>query len=138
MHVSVTYDGKLPLVGSNEKKQKTRFDATLDPASPAKYASPMEVMLESVAACSLMDVIMILGKKKKEIGAIRAEIEAERAEEHPRVFTSVRIDYRLKSPDCSARDFRKAVELSIDKYCSVAAIIRNSGCELSWTAEVSG
>ncbi|NTV03086.1 MAG: OsmC family protein [Chlorobiaceae bacterium] len=137
MNVSVTFDGKLPLVGSNGKKQKTRFDATLDPAAPARYASPMEVVLESVAACSLMDIIMILRKKKIEIGSIRAAVEAERAEEHPRVFTAVRIAYRLQSPDCTAGDFRKAVELSIDKYCSVAAMIRNSGCELSWSAEVS-
>ena len=137
MHVSVTYDGRLPLVGSNGKKQKTRFDATLDPSTTARYASPMEIVLESVAACSLMDVIMILGKKKKKILAIRAELEAERAEEHPRVFTTVRIDYFLKSPDCSAGDFRKAIELSIDKYCSVAAMIRNSGCRLDWTADVS-
>lgn len=78
-----------------------------------------------------MDAIVILGKKKKMVAAIRAE-------EHPRVFTAIRIAYSLKSPDCSAGDFRKAVELSIDKYCSVAAMIRNSGCSVSWTADVSG
>ncbi|NTU69038.1 MAG: OsmC family protein [Chlorobiaceae bacterium] len=137
MLVSVTYNGKLPLVGSNEKKQKTRFDATLDPAAPAKYASPMDVVLESVAACSMMDIIMILGKKKKEVVAIRADVEAERAETHPRVFTSIRIVYTLTSPDCRAVDFRKAVELSIDKYCSVAAMIRNSGCSITWSAELA-
>jgi putative redox protein len=137
MLVTVTFDGKLPLVGSNERKQKTRFDAMLDPSSPARHATPVEVLLQSVAACSLMDIIMILRKKKKEISSITTEVEALRAETHPRVLTSVRIAYFLKSPDCSDRDFRTAIELSIDTYCSVAAMIRNSGCEISWTASVS-
>ncbi|NTU94270.1 MAG: OsmC family protein [Chlorobiaceae bacterium] len=138
MHVLVTYNGKLPLVGSNDKRQKTRFDATLDPSEPARHASPMEVLLESLAACSLMDVIMILGKKKKTVAVIRTQIEAERADVHPRVFTAIHLAYTLKSPDCPPGDFRKAVELSIDKYCSVAAMIRNSGCNLTWSTEVTG
>ncbi len=137
MHVTVTFDGKMPLVGVNEKKQKTRFDASLDFTGPAKYASPMEVVLESLAACSLMDIIIILKKKKKELVKIDVQLDADRAEEAPKVFTAIRIGYRLFSPDCSLGEFEKAVALSIDKYCSVAAMLRRSGCEITWSASLA-
>ncbi len=137
MFVSVTFSGRLPLVATNAKLQKTRFDATFDPDFPARYASPMEVMLESLAACSMMDIIAILRKKRKTIKALHAEVEAERAETHPKVFTSIRLVYRLQSPDCSQADFEKSVGLSIGTYCSVAGMLRNSGCSIAWTAELA-
>ncbi|HWR01733.1 MAG TPA: OsmC family protein [Chlorobaculum sp.] len=137
MHSTVKFNGKLPLVGKNDKGQKTRFDATLDESFPAKYASPMEVVLESFAACSMMDIIIILKKMKKEIVNLETGLEAERAEVHPKVFTSINARYRLKSPDCTLDEFNKAITLSIDKYCSVAAILRGSGCTIAWSSELS-
>jgi putative redox protein len=136
MQVTVAFDKKLPLVGLNDKKQKTLFDASLDFSGPAKHASPMEVVLESLAACSMMDIITILKKMRKEPVRIEAGLKAERAAEHPRVFTSVQISYRLHSPGCTLEEFEKVIGLSIDKYCSVAAMIRMSGCKLDWTAEL--
>jgi putative redox protein len=134
MHVTVTFDGKMPIVGVNGKKHKTSFDASLEFSRPAKCASPMEVVLESLAACSMMDIIIILNKKKKMLATLDVELDADRAEEAPKVFTSIRIGYRLRSPDCSLREFEKAISLSIDKYCSVAAMLRRSGCEIIWSA----
>jgi putative redox protein len=136
MHVTVSFDGKMPIVGLNEKKHKTRFDASLEVTEPAKYASPMEVVLESLAACSLMDIIIILKKKKKRLVTIDVELDADRAEEAPKVFTAIRIGYRLRSPDCSLVEFEKAITLSLDKYCSVAAMLRSSGCAVTWNASL--
>ncbi|NTW52112.1 MAG: OsmC family protein [Chlorobiaceae bacterium] len=132
MHTSVRFNGKLPLVGQNDKGQKTRFDASMDFSGPARYASPMEVVLESFAACSMMDIIAILKKMRKELINLEADLEAERADGHPKVFTSIHVRYRLKSPDCSLEEFNKAITLSIDKYCSVAAMLRGSGCSITW------
>ncbi|NTU58355.1 MAG: OsmC family protein [Chlorobiaceae bacterium] len=136
MHATVKFNKKFPLVGLNENGQKTRFDATMDFTGPAKNASPMEVLLESLAACSMMDIIAILKKMRKELINIEAGLEAERAHEHPKVFTSIHVRYRLKSPDCTLEEFEKAIRLSIDKYCSVAAMLKGSGCAITWNAEL--
>jgi putative redox protein len=135
MHTTVTFKGKLPLVGMNEKGQKTRFDATMDFSGPAKYASPMDTVLEALGACSMMDIIAIIKKMRKELIMLEADLEAVRAEEHPKVFTAIHIKYRMKSPDANLADLEKAAGLSMEKYCSVAAMLRSSGCTISWTAE---
>jgi putative redox protein len=136
MHATVSFDRNLPLVGLNEKGHHTFFDATLDPESPAMYASPMEIVLQSLAACSLMDIISILGKMRKEVVTLEASLDAERAAEHPRVFTSVHVTYTLRSPDCSQADFDKAARLSIDNYCSVSAMLKAAGCSIVWETQI--
>jgi putative redox protein len=97
----------------------------------------MEVVLESLASCSMMDIIGILKKQRKDIVTLRADIDADRASEHPKVFTAIRIVYRLSSPDCSVSELEKAIGLSIDRYCSVSAMLKRSGCSISWKAELS-
>ncbi|HWQ27105.1 MAG TPA: OsmC family protein [Chlorobaculum sp.] len=136
MHTSVRFEKELPLIGLNDKGQKTLFDASMDFSGPAKYASPMEIVLQSLAACSMMDIITILKKMRKELITLVSELDAVRAEEHPRVFTSINIRYRLESPDCTPDDFEKAARLSIEKYCSVAAMLRGSGCAITWDSEL--
>jgi putative redox protein len=137
MHTTVTFKGTLPLVGVNEQGHKTRFDATMDFSGPAKHATPMETILESLGACSMIDIIAILKKMRKEVTKLDVDLEAERADEHPKVFTSIHVKYRIKSPDCTLADLQKATALSMDKYCSVAAMIRGSGCKITWSSELA-
>jgi putative redox protein len=136
MHATVSFDRNLPLVGLNEKGQRTFFDATLDPLSPALYASPMEILLQSLAACSMMDIISILGKMRKELVTLDARLDARRAEEHPHVFTSIHVSYKLRSSDCSKAELDKAAGLSMEKYCSIAAMLKASGCRVTWDTEL--
>jgi putative redox protein len=137
MHTTVTFQEKLPLYGMNDIGLKTIFDATSDLLGPGgSAASPMEIVLESLAACSMMDIVSILKKMKKELITLDADLKAQRAEKHPKVFTAIEIKYRLASPDCSQADLEKAVRLSIETYCSVAAMIRASGCVITWSTEL--
>jgi len=136
MHATVSFDRNLPLVALNKKGQRTFFDAALDPSNPPMYASPMEVMLQSLAACSMMDIIAILGKMRKEVVTLDAHLDAERAEKHPKVFTSIHVSFKLRSADCSQAEFDKAARLSINKYCSVAATLKAAGCKLTWDTEI--
>jgi len=88
----------------------------------------MEAVLEALAACSMMDVIGILKKKRKTVVALTASVGADRAESHPKVFTSITISYLLESPDSSLADLEKAVSLSLGTYCSVSAMLKQGGC----------
>lgn len=137
MRVTVTFNEKLPLYGKNEKGQQTLFDATSDLlGSGEAAATPMDILLEALGGCSMMDILSILKKMRKTIITLHAAIEAERAEEHPKVFTAIHVIYRLESPDCTLAEFEKATALSMEKYCSVAAMLRASGCSMTWSSEL--
>lgn len=137
MKASVTFSGTMPLRGSDPNGCITLFDTSPEFHGTGSASSPVVVLLESLASCSIIDVIAILTKKRRQIDSLIASVEAQRAETHPRVFTSISIHYELASPDCPRGDFEKAVGLSMDKYCSVAAMLRNSGCKISWTANLT-
>jgi putative redox protein len=96
----------------------------------------MEIMLQAMGSCSMMDVIAILEKKRKTITALHVDIDTDRASDHPRIFTAVRLHYTLISPDAELKDLERSVELSQQTYCSASAMFQKSGCDVSWTCEV--
>jgi putative redox protein len=136
MNATVTYTGTMPLRGLDEKGRETLFDTSPEFHGDDSAASPMAVLLEALASCSMMDVISILKKKRHDIRSLTASLEALRAETHPKVFTSITIRYDLSSSDCTLAELEKAVALSIDKYCPVAAMFRDSGCAISWISTI--
>ncbi len=95
-----------------------------------KGPSPMATMLLALGGCTGMDVIAILTKMKQKPEKFRIEIESERAEQHPKVYTKVHLKYIFAGVDYEKA--KKAVELSQNKYCSVSAMFRNAGVDISY------
>ena len=91
---------------------------------------PMELMLIGMAGCTAMDVISILKKKKQDVKKFIVKVSAERNEEHPKVFSEIRIEYYVAGTDINPEAVERAVELSETKYCSGIAM-------LSKTAKIS-
>jgi putative redox protein len=89
-----------------------------------KHQSPTELLLSATAACSAVDVIQILQKKRKTIEGLQVVAQGTRREQHPKHFTDILLSFKLSSPDTSREELQKVVALSVDKYCSVAATIR--------------
>lgn len=87
---------------------------------------PMEMLLLGLGGCTAFDVVMILQKGRQPIEDCQVEIEAERAEDHPKVFTSVHMRYLVKGRGLSADAVNRAVELSVEKYCSATHIINKT------------
>ncbi len=131
MKVKVNHIGGMFFNGITESGNITYFDAPIHSAGKNAAPSPMEAILSSLAACSAVDVVSILLKKRKTIQDLNIEIEAERAEEHPRVFVKAHLKFILKSKDAELKDLERSVELSMDKYCSVSAMFERSGCEIT-------
>ena len=124
------------LAGYNEKGIITYFDSHKETGGDDSAATPMEVMLQALAGCTAMDVLSMLRKKKKTINDFEIYLNSERASEHPRVFTKVNMTYELTSPDTNYDEFKYIVSLSQDKYCSVSAMFKKSGCEVLWNAVI--
>jgi|APMed6443717190_1056831.scaffolds.fasta_scaffold39064_2 putative redox protein len=136
MNASVTFRNTMPLAGTTRAGHVTLFDTSAEFYGTGSAPSPMEMVLESLAACSMMDVISILRKKRRDPVALCVEVDGDRAEEHPKVFTAISMRFSLESPDCPLADFHRAVSLSMEKYCSVAAMLRHSGCRIEWKTEL--
>ena len=98
--------------------------------------SPMEMVLHGHAACSLIDVIDGLKHRKKNLEFIKVEIEAIRADESPKVFTSVRMRYIVKG-EVPEELVRRLIESSHLKHSSVGIMITRSGTELVWSLEMN-
>lgn len=95
------------------------FDADLGP-------TPMEALLCSLAACSAMDVISILKKKRQEVISYELEVIGERPEAgtYPRPFLAIKIRHVFSGVNLDPVAVARAIELSEEKYCSVAATLR--------------
>lgn len=83
---------------------------------------PMELLLVGLAGCTAMDVISILQKKQQKIKSFEVEVHADRASEHPKVFTKMQIRYVLTGTDISRDAVQRAVDLSTQKYCPAQAM----------------
>jgi putative redox protein len=105
------------------------------PEPGGEGATPVEMLLASAGACSLIDVVNVLDKKRADFEDLRVEITAERREENPRRFTEIELDYQVEG-DVDPKQLEQACELSVEKYCSVLDTIRSSP-DVSWQARVA-
>ena len=86
--------------------------------------NPVLHLLASLAACEAMDVIEILRKKRQKVTAYEVAMSGERAEEHPRRYTSIALVHRLTGTDLSRTAVEEALRLATEKYCSVYHTLR--------------
>ncbi len=99
-------------------------------------ASPMELVLMALCGCTAIDIVSILRKKREPFTALTVSAAAEQAENPPRVFSSVKLIYRVSGP-VSHKAMQDAVRLSETKYCSVAAMISKTA-EIEYVIEYAG
>jgi len=99
-----------------------------------KAPGPMELVLLALGACTATDVVSILKKKRQKLESLEVICSGERAAEPPTIWTKLEILYRLRGQlDDTA--VKHAIQLSEDKYCSVAAMLKKTAA-LSWRYEI--
>ncbi len=92
--------------------------------SGGEGVEPMRLLLIALTGCTAMDVITILRKKRVEVKEFEVWARGERRERHPRFFKRIQLTYRLKAEGKCFEQFERAVELSLSKYCSVSAMLK--------------
>jgi putative redox protein len=85
---------------------------------------PLELLAIGLAGCTAMDVISILRKKKQDVHDFEVLVHADRAEEHPKVFTHITIEYLVTGKDINRAAVERAVELSESRYCPAQAMFK--------------
>lgn len=96
---------------------------------------PMEMLLLGMGGCTSFDVISILKKSRQVVVDCELELEAERADKEPKVFTRIHVHFIITGKDLSEKHVKRAVELSAEKYCS-ASIMLGKVAEISHDYEI--
>jgi putative redox protein len=86
--------------------------------------TPIELLLVALGACTAVDVVSILQKKREVVSDYRVEVRGERREEHPRSYLRMEVHHIVRGRNVSEKSVAQAIELSEAKYCSVAATLR--------------
>jgi putative redox protein len=84
---------------------------------------PSELLLLALASCSAYDVVSILGKKRLDLRALRVEVTSEQDQDPPWTYRKIHLDFRVSGSNLTQKDVDRAIDLSLTKYCSVAATI---------------
>ena len=92
--------------------------------------SPMETMAVAIGACTAMDVVSILDKKRQVYDSYRVEVQADQRAEYPQVFTRVDVTHVIEGPVVVEAAVRRAVELSAAKYCPLNAMVSAGATEV--------
>ncbi len=97
---------------------------------------PMETLLIGMGGCASFDVIHILKKSRQNVSDCVTEIEADRSNEIPAVFTKIHLRFIVRGRQLKEAQVARAVELSAEKYCSASIMLSRGGVEISHSYEV--
>ena len=112
--------------GSSESGHEVVLDGPEELGGKGLGMRPMEMMLIGMGGCTSFDVVTILKRSRQQITGCIAEIEAIRADEIPKVFTSIHIHFLIKGIDLQEKAVERAIELSANKYCSASIMLGKS------------
>ena len=120
--VSAEWQGEMGFTGKNQ----TGGSIQIGTIGQQIGVSPMELLLLGVAGCTGVDIIHILRKKRILLDQFEVRVRGKRADDHPKIYTEIEIEYLLWSEDLSPKAVEQAIELSEDKYCSASAMMSKS------------
>lgn len=126
MDVTLNWKGNMAFEGTADSGYMQKMDAEASVGGENSAARPMEFIALGLAGCTGMDVISILRKKQQPVKDFQVRVHAERAGEHPKVFSSAVIEYRISGRDVKEEAVRRAIGLSAEKYCPAQAMLSKS------------
>jgi putative redox protein len=123
--IRYTGDG-LQFVGNGESGPAMVMDADAEVGGHGTGPRPMELLLIGLGGCTGMDVVSILKKKKEKVTGVEISVDGKKAEGYPQKFTDIVIEYIVRGKNLKEEAVKRAVQLSMDKYCSVKATLEGS------------
>ncbi|MDB9788383.1 OsmC family protein [Candidatus Thioglobus sp.] len=123
MNLSVNWVDGMLMVGKSHSGHSITMDGPIEIGGENLGVRPMEMLLLGVAGCTMIDVITTLKKMRQNLSHCETRISAERANEHPKVFTDIHIQFIVKGKDLDSKKVDKAITLSAEKYCSASIML---------------
>ncbi len=113
-------------VGESGSGHTVTMDGSPDVGGRNLGVRPMEMVLIGMGGCTAIDVVSMLRKQRQDVRDVVVELAAHRADDHPKVFTRVKVIYRVRGKGLNRALVERAVSLSDEKYCSATAMVRRS------------
>lgn len=123
MKSRIKFVENMQFVGTADSGHAVIMDAPLSVGGNNTGAKPSELLLMGFGGCSGMDVISILRKKKQDVTNFEINVDGNTAEDHPRYFTDIHIEYTITGRNISEEAVKRSIDLSLDKYCMVGTTI---------------
>jgi putative redox protein len=125
------------MVGKSHSGHSITMDGPPEIGGNNLGVRPMEMLLLGVAGCTMIDVVTTLKKMRQDLTNCETKLSAERADEHPKVFTDIHIQFIVKGQDLDPKKVEKAITLSAEKYCS-ASIMLGKTASITHDFEIVG
>ncbi len=123
MKTVISKIGKLAFEAKTQSGHTVVMDSAPDVGGEDRGPRPMEMLLMGLGGCTTIDVIMMLEKGRQQIIDCRVEIDAERAPDHPKVFTDIHLHFVIAGTKISTKQVERALNLSAEKYCSASIML---------------
>jgi len=131
MNVNVQWDGDERFKAITDSGFEVMIDRDLK-----QGPRPMELLLAGLGGCTSVDVMMILRKARQDVTDCVAQIEAERADAVPSVFTRIHVKFVVTGRGLKPSAVERAVKLSAEQYCSASLMLEKGGVEISHSFEI--
>ena len=132
----VSWVGARTFLGRSGSNHSVIMDVASNSGGHDAGVRPMEMMLIGMGGCTAYDIVHILQKGHESIEGCIVELDAERANEEPRVFNRIRVKYIISGNNLDTRKVKQAVELSATKYCS-ASIMLGKTADITHEIEIT-
>lgn len=122
--ITTVWKGGMKFESDNPSGKTVMMDTDVEGSDERFGLGPKAMMLSSLAGCSGLDVVSILDKMKVDGYEFKMDVEGELTDEHPKYYHTVTLDYHFTGKDLKEAKLKKAVDLSIEKYCGVMEMFR--------------
>ena len=136
MKATVTWAGDVKFEAKSGSGHTVIIDGPPDHGGKDQGVRPMELMLLGVGGCASFDVIHILKKSRQDVTDCVAQVEADRVDDVPAVFSKIHLHFIIKGNNLKEAHVKRAVELSAEKYCSASIMLSKGGVEISHSYEI--
>jgi putative redox protein len=126
MKANLKWVDNLSFVGKSDSNNLVPMDGKSSVGGGDAAATPMELLLLGLGGCTAMDVVSILKKMRVQLDDFKVEIAADRAAEHPKIFTKIDIKFIFYGKEINEKNVERAIELSAERYCSASAMLKKT------------
>jgi len=126
MEADVVHIKGLTFTGKGNTNHWVMLDTTEDIGGNGAGTRPVELVLVALGGCTGMDVVSILKKMQQQYDSFELKLNGEVSQEHPKVFKKIHVEYVFRSSGMDEEKVKKAIDLSMDRYCPVTAMLRHS------------
>ncbi|MEZ4797037.1 MAG: OsmC family protein [Flavobacteriaceae bacterium] len=122
--ITTEWKGGMTFESDNPSGKTLMMDTAVEGSDERFGLSPKALMLSALAGCTGLDVVSVLDKMKVTDYEFKMEVSGELTDEHPKYYRKVKLDYHFYGKDLDEKKIKKAVDLSVEKYCGVMEMFR--------------